>query len=332
MTMKLKVPDKAFAFAFSAGMEANIEVLDCHYSFVLDREYARCAARYGTTTFAQEKLCKVAAKKVADRMFQLEPRLGNIGDGETLSFQFKDGRINSANKDTRTLQITSDRGLDFGFNFTRDIGVIFIPQLAACDKKTGGFEVANISADWFGIEDDDTLYRETVTKIIQDTDLYGNKSWANAFPDSNNKFQDVYKPVLDALVNEIERICQEHIDAPSMIVSRFFGDKDYYKVLLSDDGKTVTLQSFNPYKTMSTDVCGNLKFPSRLINAGYKTSGSGRKSETTLTLLFDEGWQLNMRLRSTGDKAKASNIRLDVDFKGSRPYGLYEEVIEIGKR
>ena len=67
-----------------------------------------------------------------------------------------------------------------------------------------------------------------------------------------------------------------------------------------------------------------LNMPSRLIEARFKEKTTGEISKTTLTLVFDHGWTINMRLHSADTLVKLTGLKFDVSLEGN-PHGIYQQ-------
>ena len=146
--------------------------------------------------------------------------------------------------------------------------------------------------------------------------LYANagKTWKSVYPSSDDKFSQVYIPMLQRFGDELHRLCDIPGNA-ERFVQAFFGDKDYYQVVLSEKAKTIRINGLLPYRR------DKMSFPTKLLTAGLKESQDGGYSDTTLCCEFDKGWVLNLRLHPTNTKIQPTSLRFEADFKGSRPEG-----------
>ncbi len=173
--------------------------------------------------------------------------------------------------------------------------------------------------DWIGIPCSQ-IFMDEITPITDSLTAYGQsgKQWRSI----EGKQDRFYVPILQAYLDEIKRLCDEHPDAAEKLLSYFFGSNDFYKVIMKNSSRTTMIEGFNMHGTLNVP-CGRVKamtkvsilhMPTRLIDAAFKAD-----SKTTIILTFDGGWSVSMRLHNKDKIAKPTSLAWDVNLIGLPP-------------
>lgn len=67
-----------------------------------------------------------------------------------------------------------------------------------------------------------------------------------------------------------------------------------------------------------------IHYPTRLVDIRFKKERNGQDSKTTISLIFDSGWQINMRLHNADTKVKMTGLKFDVQLAG-QPNDIYQQ-------
>ncbi len=186
---------------------------------------------------------------------------------------------------------------------------------------------ADFGKDWIGVPCSSDFH-EKIDRVMRLVDSWVGTKWR----DHDNKVKDVYRPVLEAFVVEIEHLCQSCSDAPAKMAGYFFGIEDFYKVIAKDRrglglaGRTKVM-AFDIRGTLGKAVKGKrpllsvpqISLPTRLIEIRIKPN-----SDTTIEMTFDRGWVIHMRLHNADSNVKTTGLKWDVTLSGM-PNGLYEQ-------
>lgn len=156
---------------------------------------------------------------------------------------------------------------------------------------------------WFGIPVS-PAYFHTVLPIFGELRTLARQgaNW-NELADKHTRF---YIPVLTAFKDEVIRLCAENADAPQRMVAYMLGNYDFYKVI--KENGNVSIHSFNLRGSLGWGR--RLNLPTRLVEAQEKIG-----SDTTLELIFNNGWQLSFRLHSAETRVLPS-MKFDVQIQG----------------
>ena len=133
-----------------------------------------------------------------------------------------------------------------------------------------------------------------------------------------DKWDNVYVPLLIAFMNEIKSRAKQYYDLPRNMVEYLVGQYDFYKVISVDVRSITKFQTFNVRGTLNRrsadrepDVKVPLaKLPSRILYFDFKEG-----SKTTLEMCMNEGWQFTFRIHN-GDGQVIPSLKFDVQIKG----------------
>ena len=103
---------------------------------------------------------------------------------------------------------------------------------------------------------------------------------------------------------------------PRKMIEYLIGIEDYYKVVSRDSKRLTMIHTFNMHDTLnksSKDRVSEIEvpvveLPTRLIDIGFKP-----KSNNTVEMILDNGWQLSFRIHSASTKVEPS-LKFDVQF------------------
>ncbi|NQT83123.1 HaeIII family restriction endonuclease [bacterium] len=169
--------------------------------------------------------------------------------------------------------------------------------------------------DWLGIHCSQN-YFDKVTPIFRE--LRSRKRRGEKWRDIPNKRQLYYMPVLQAFRTEIQLLSRhEPRKVPRALLQYLLGKFDYYKVI--KENGAVSIMSFNINGTLKWG--SRLPFPTRIIEISQKP-----KSDTTLVMAFDQGWQISFRIHNASTMVEPS-LKFDINIVGL-PHTMSRHVIE----
>ena len=155
-----------------------------------------------------------------------------------------------------------------------------------------------------------------------------------AHKESKTKWKDiekekptlVYMPILNAFKDEVMRLAGEYKDVPQRLILYLLGEKPFYKVIKDDTANIVIIKAFNIRGELNQVVNGKkpmyktkeVYLPTRIIDFDYKINNSGIKSENTLNMILDFGWEISFRIHSASTFVEPS-LKFDVQMLGNPP-------------
>ena len=118
--------------------------------------------------------------------------------------------------------------------------------------------------------------------------------------------------------------------APEYLIRSLVGSNDYYCIDVIGSGNNIRISGFNMNGTL------NLKptpFPSRLIEIQRGNYSTGAFRSNMMTLIFDGGWMVTMRLHlaslpRNGECISPMQLKYDIALK-NLPYGMEDERIPL---
>lgn len=149
--------------------------------------------------------------------------------------------------------------------------------------------------------------------------LTSEKAKGTKFRDLPSKDNEVYVPILNAFINEINKQYETNKEIPSKLVEYLLGKFDFYKVISIDSNRLTRIQGFNLHGTLNQEGITNLKpsidvprvsLPTRIIKLDF-VPGSTNKVE----LYMDEGWQFTFRIHNAATKVEPS-LKFDIQIVG----------------
>lgn len=142
--------------------------------------------------------------------------------------------------------------------------------------------------------------------------------------DKENRY---YKPVLNAFLEEIKRLNEENPGIiPARLIRYLIGRNDFYKVIANDKGAFTRVEAININGTLNQKAGIHapivkvplLKLPNRIYHIGYKP-----RSNTTIQIVCNEGWEISMRIHNASSKVEPS-LKFDVNLI-SLPSSIYAQ-------
>ena len=142
----------------------------------------------------------------------------------------------------------------------------------------------------------------------------------------SEKPERVYKPILNAFRAEILRLAKLYKDVPENLVLYLLGEYPFYKLIKDDSANMVIVKSFNLNGALNKTVNGvhpayktaKVNLPTRIVEFEYKLKQNGEKSENTLDMILDNGWEISFRLHSASTYVENS-LKFDVQLLGNPP-------------
>lgn len=168
---------------------------------------------------------------------------------------------------------------------------------------------------WFGVPCSQDYWDE-IRPIFTyiDQEKQANKKWSEL----PSKAEDVYIPLLDAFVNEINKANAENKDIPRKMVEYLLGEFDFYKVISIDNKNVTQIQTYNLRGTLNQAsekerpkiIVPVSSLPTRIVSLGFKPG-----SDNTVELYMDGGWQFSFRIHNASTYVESS-LKFDIQIIG----------------
>jgi|SRR3989304_3465784 len=186
----------------------------------------------------------------------------------------------------------------------------------------------DIGSQWLNSPSDIEYFNEItpVFTLIDSLRKSGTQKWLEV----KNKDTSIYKPLLEAIKNQIERLDKSKGQSIcSNFLAYLIGKNDFYKVVL-EGKKDVSIQGFNFNGTLTQLADSHvpkhrvsvLKLPSKIYKIEFKDN-----SNNTIHIIMDEGWSISMRIHNASTRIENS-LKLDVQLIGV-PQTQYREILPL---
>ncbi len=252
-----------------------------------------------------KNLYTLSAKSTIQTIFALEPNIVEVNDDILKLYIQPDQQGEVA--DVRDIIIErSDIIWEIGLSLKHNHMAVKHSRLA---------KHLDFGEKWYGVKCSETYWNEV--KPIFDF-LENEKAKGTYFRDLESKEDDVYVPLLNAFLNEIESQVKRDSEIPRKLVEYLLSKYDFYKVISLDQKRLTTIQSFNMYGTLNqasrvaepSIIVPTIKLPENILYIGFKP-----KSKTTVIMSMDNGWQFSFRLHNAKDVVETS-LKFDVQIDG----------------
>jgi len=169
---------------------------------------------------------------------------------------------------------------------------------------------------WFGVRCSDQ-YWDDIDPIF--TYLEVEKKKGAKWRDLLSKETDVYIPLLQAFINELWKSYRAYGSlVPRKMVEYLLGQFDFYKVIGLDKQRLTKIQTFNlrgtlnkaGQKTKPSLIIPVSGLPTRIVSIAFKP-----KSNNTVEMYMDAGWQFGFRIHNAATKVETS-LKFDIQIIG----------------
>jgi len=327
------IKGKAFEYACLNSIVNNLIGRQIPFMVVEDKAFITAATSFEMLSESDKTRYMAAANTAFKIILPLEPRLTTNEYAGKLTLKINtDSKAKGSKGDVRDVVcIRSNLGWEIGFSCKHNHEALKHPRLTQQQARQERLTVADFGTNWLGYPCSEEYFQKALPHM-QMIREYEGFSWSEAFGEGERKFDVAYVPILKAVLEEIIALCKEHKDAPQKLLEYFFGSNDFYKIISLDSSSQTKVVAFNMNGTLNQPTPSTkavtkvprLQLPTRLIEGRFKEKANGEISKTTIALVFDHGWTINMRLHSADSKVKVTGLKFDVQLEGN-PHGIYQQ-------
>lgn len=258
---------------------------------------------WNAVTQEKRNLFTVSAKAAVNSILELEPRMEE-DDGDILLLEFQKDEAGESG-DVRDIVIRRD-------DIEWEIG-LSIKHNHAAVKHSRLSHVLDFGNEWYGIPCS-RQYWNDVNPVFNM--LNREKNHGTNWSELDDKEEDVYVPLLQAFLDEVERMYRKDTDVAIRMFEYLVGIKDYHKIVSNDSKRMTLVHTFNLH--------GTLNQPSRIKVSAFDVPIADtpteilamrfkRGSKTTVEIYMDNGWAFSFRIHSASTKVQPS-LKFDVQF------------------
>ena len=257
-----------------------------------------------------QELLTTSASSTINTIIELEPKISETENDElTLEFQSDEAGIQG---DVRDILLKRK-------SLYWEIGLSIKHNHNAIKHSRLGHKL-DFGNEWFGVPCSEE-YWNTINPIFDF--LKTEKTKGTKWSEIENKEATVYIPLLKAFIQEINRAYSIDKNLPEKMIEYLVGKKDYYKVVSHDKLHLTLIHTFNIHGTLnkpskskvSAFTVPVVELPTELVAMQFKTKQNGEKSNNTIEMYLNRGWQLQFRIHSASSKVEPS-LKFDISFIG----------------
>lgn len=252
-----------------------------------------------------KEIFMVSANAAIDTILELEPKLSET-DNDILTLEFqKDGE--GIKGDVRDIILRrKDDKWEIGLSIKHNHDAVKHSRLS---------HKLDFGQEWFDRPCSEKYWDDV--KPVFDK-LKSEKENGTRWSDMKDKNQKVYIPLLQAFIDEVNRAYQVDQSVPRKMIEYLIGIQDYYKIVSHDNKRFTVIHTFNMHNTLNQPGTNGIssitvpvvELPTRMVALEFKP-----KSENTVEMYLDNGWQLSFRIHNASTKVEPS-LKFDIQFIG----------------
>ena len=257
----------------------------------------------------QQELMVKAAYSTVETIFDLEPMI--LEGNDTLVLTIQPDKKGLAG-DVRDLLITRN-GVkwEIGFSLKHNHFAVKHSRLSP---------TIDFGDKWYGYPCSNQYFEDVLPLFRK---LRGLKAENKNWEDIPNKADDIYKPLLQAFLDELSRSYNLHKDIPAKLVEYLLGEYDFYKVISIENQKLTQLQAFNLHSSLSKQTktkrskikIPKTLLPDRIVNMEIAPSKNKNGEINTVNLYLSNGWQFSLRIHNASKRIEPS-LKFDIQISG----------------
>lgn len=318
---KQTIQGKAFEYACLNAISHKLEKENKIINKTENKAYFTALKSYEQLSQQDKEKYTLAAETAVKIVFPLEPKLLNEDNDIPLLLSISNDTIaKGCDGDVRDIIcIRFKSNWEVGFSCKHNHQALKHPRIT---------EAKDFGKVWLGYPCSNEYINnmDNILKPITELQRKG-----ICWRDVPNKIDDFYVPILKEIMKEFQNICNQYSDAPKKLLSYFFGSKDFYKIISLEKDKQTKVVAFNMNGTLNTPSKNEksiykvkrIHYPTRLVDIRFKQSAD-TQSKTTISIIFDGGWQIDMRLHNADSKVKITGLKFDVQLAG-QPNDIYQQ-------
>ena len=307
MSNKCNNQGRAYEFAWINALNDELKKTRA-VEIVKNSSYDANQKAWNTVTEKDRKLYRISAAAAIETVLELEPLMQE--DKEQILFLVPQKDENGITGDVRDIVINrKDIAWEVGLSIKHNHEAVKHSRLS---------HKLDFGKEWFDSPCSDQYWADI--KPVFDM-LKAEKKKGTKFSQLSDKDHDVYIPLLDAFMAEVQRKYDVDNGIARKMIEYLIGITDYYKIISHDAKKLTIIRTFNVHKTLNKP--GNIKMsaitvpvlalPSRIVAIQKKP-----ETNTTVEMYLDNGWELSFRIHNAEDKIIPS-LKFDIQFMGVPP-------------
>ena len=308
--MSSKSNDQGRAFEYACIIELKDRIEDFRPVAIDEESVAAAFRAWQTQSNAEQKKYLRAADAFVDTLFSAEPLILERDSDDDMVVLSINKDSDAEGGDVRDIVITRNA-------IRWDIGLSMKHNHFAA-KHSRLSSTIDFGAKWYGSPCNDSYWNVVKPIFARLKTLKGDKV---AWHDMPDKEDSVYKPIVEAFINELNRAYKADKTIPARLISYLLGVRDFYKVVAIDNKQVTEFQSFNLRGELNREgrytraACfiPRADLPTEIISLRFKPD-----SKSTAELYLNNGWSLSFRIHNASTIVEPS-LKFDIQFLGVPP-------------
>ena len=248
-------------------------------------------------------LSMISANAAISEIMELEPCMEE-DNGDTLMLEFQKDEAGEIG-DVRDIVIKRNQ-------IEWEVG-LSIKHNHSAVKHSRLSHVLDFGKEWYGISCSQAYWND-VSPVFNMLSYEKNRraNWS----DLDHKEEDVYVPLLQAFLDEVNRSYSNDPDVAIRMFEYLIGIKDYHKIVSNDSKRITLIHTFNLHGTLNKPSRIKVSAidvpvansPTEIIKMRFKPG-----SKTTVEIYMDNGWAFSFRIHSASTRVNPS-LKFDVQF------------------
>lgn len=248
-----------------------------------------------------------ASKAAVNTLKRLEPRLENDTSNDALLISLQEDAKGQAGDVRDVLFIRKGSKWEIGISVKHNHSAVKHSRLS---------DNIDFGEKWLGFNCSTNYFEENKPLFDELREL---KEQGKKWRDLEDKAQRFYVPLLNAFIKEIKRIDSEHPnEVPKRLLEYLLGRYDFYKVIAQNNRSMTQILAFSLHGKLNQPA-GKIKpqiklpvtkMPNRIYDIYFKP-----KSNNTILIALNEGWELSFRIHSASTKVEPS-LKFDITLVG----------------
>ncbi len=252
-----------------------------------------------------QQVLKESAKAATATIFDMEPMILEKGE-DMLSLKFQTDNEGKEG-DVRDIVIARrDVQWEIGLSVKHN-------HFAVKHSRLG--KGLDFGAKWFDIPCSATYWSDIKPTFDYLTEQ---KTLGKKWSELPSKDSQVYVPLLQAFMNEINRSNKLNATVPKKMVEYLLGEFDFYKVISIDSKRITQIQSYNLHGTLNQankTIKPKIEIPVAYLPTRIASFDFKPNSTNTVELYMDGGWQFSFRIHNASTKVETS-LKFDIQIVG----------------
>lgn len=293
---------RAYEFAWMTTLYKTLESIR-ETGIVYNSSYDANERAWEAISEDKRKLYAISANAAVDAIIELEPMMEENSE-DTLLLEFQKDEFGEIG-DVRDIVIRrSDINWEIGLSIKHNHDAVKHSRLS---------HALDFGNEWYGVPCSNNYWNEIAPIFDM---LIKEKARKTAWSELADKEGDVYLPLLQAFLSEVQRAYEKDSSIAVKMFEYLVGIRDYHKIVSHDNKRMTLIHTFNLHGTLnqpskvkiSAFEVSTAEIPTEILAMRFK-----KNSNTTVEIYMDNGWAFSFRIHSASTLVQPS-LKFDVQF------------------